>query len=227
MFKKPLPKILLMALVVVSFAQHGIAQEKMTEGVVTTLDSIPVINAEIYVRSTKQTFFTDTLGRFSVPAKQNDRLKVSAAGFFNQKIKLNAQSGFTKVNLDLKPGDENIEYATGYGHISDKDKLNAMVQMNSREVDFSHYNSIYELIKGRFAGVQLINGEVIIRGYNSITSSNAALVVVDGIPVDGSALGSIPPIQVKSINILKDGGSAIYGSRGANGVVIIETKRGH
>jgi TonB-dependent SusC/RagA subfamily outer membrane receptor len=102
-----------------------------------------------------------------------------------------------------------------------------LASLNSDDLDFSQYSNIYELIKGRFAGVQVVNGEIIIRGINSINSSSAALIVVDGVPVDGSALNSIPPVQVKSINVIKDGSSAIYGSRGANGVVLIETKRGN
>jgi TonB-dependent SusC/RagA subfamily outer membrane receptor len=86
---------------------------------------------------------------------------------------------------------------------------------------------MYDLIKGRFAGVQVANGQIIIRGVNSINSSTAALIILDGVPVDGSALNSIPPVQVKSINVIKDGSAAIYGSRGANGVVVIETKGGN
>jgi TonB-dependent SusC/RagA subfamily outer membrane receptor len=99
--------------------------------------------------------------------------------------------------------------------------------MNNEDADFSQYSNIYDLIKGRFAGVQITNGEIIIRGVNSINSSSAALIVVDGVPVDGSVLNSIPPVQVKSINVIKDGSAAIYGSRGGNGVVIIETRRGN
>ena len=93
-------------------------------------------------------------------------------------------------------------------------------------MDFSQYRDIYELIQGRFAGVQIIGSDIVIRGINSINSSSAALIVVDGITVDAATLRSIPPIQVKSINVIKDGSAAIYGSRGANGVVIIETRRG-
>lgn len=202
------------------------AQEKIIHGVVTTFDSIPLIDAEVQVRSTKQKVLTDTLGRFSVAVSPGDRLKVSATGFFNQKVKLEEKTKLVAVNLKLKPGDKNREYAIGYGHVSDRDKLNALASLNSNDMDFSQYSNIYELIKGRFAGVQVVNGEIIIRGINSINSSSAALIIVDGVPVDGSALSSIPPVQVKSINVIKDGSSAIYGSRGANGVVLIETKRG-
>lgn len=209
------------------FSLFATAQDRVVHGIVTTFDSIPLIDAEVSVRSTKQTVFTDSLGRFAVPVSSGERLKVSAQGFFNQRVKLDEKTKYAAINLKLKPGDKNREYAIGYGHVSDRDKLNALATLDNRDVDFSQYSNIYELIKGRFAGVQVVNGEIIIRGVNSINSSSAALVVVDGVPVDGSALNSIPPVQVKSINVIKDGSSAIYGSRGANGVVLIETKRGN
>jgi TonB-dependent SusC/RagA subfamily outer membrane receptor len=209
------------------FALITNAQEKNIHGVVTTFDSIPLIDAEVKVRSTKQTVLTDTLRRFSAAVNPGDRLKVTATGFFNQKVKLKEKTKFAAVNLKLKPGDKAREYAIGYGHVSDRDKLNALASLNSDDLDFSQYSNIYDLIKGRFAGVQVVNGEIIIRGINSINSSSAALIIVDGVPVDGSALSSIPPVQVKSINVIKDGSSAIYGSRGANGVVLVETKRGN
>ena len=211
----------------VCFTMPATAQDKIIHGVVTTFDSIPLIDAEVQVRSTKQTVLTDTLGMFSVPVNQGDRLRVSAAGFFNQRVKLEEKTKFAAINLKLRPGEKSREYAIGYGHVSDRDKLNALASLNSNDMDFTQYSNIYELIKGRFAGVQVVNGEIIIRGINSINSSNAALIIVDGVPVDGNALNSIPPVQVKSINVIKDGSSAIYGSRGANGVVLIETKRGN
>ncbi len=212
--------------IILFLAIYSGAQDRVIHGIVTTFDSIPLIDAEVYVRSTRKTVLTDTLGRFSAPVNAGERLKVSANGFYNQNVKLEENTKFAAVNLKLKPGEKNLEYAIGYGHIADQNKLNALARMGNNELDFSQYSTIYDLIKGRFAGVQVSNGEVIIRGINSLTGSNSALVVVDGIPVDGSALSSIPPIQVKSINIIKDGGSAIYGARGANGVILIETKRG-
>ncbi len=205
---------------------HISAQEKEIQGVVTTFDSIAVIGAQVKVQSTKQTVLTDSLGRFFTTVKNNDKLKVSATGFFDQKVKLDEKVRLVAVNLKLKPGEKNREYAIGYGHVSDREKLNALASMNSNDLDFSQYSNVYELIRGRFAGVQVVNNEIIIRGISSINSSNAALIILDGVPVDGSALSSIPPVQIKSINVMKDGSSAIYGSRGANGVLIIETKRG-
>ena len=203
-----------------------VAQERVVHGIITTFDSIPLIGAEIKVKSTKQAVLTDTLGRFSVAVNKEDKLKIEAEGFYNQKVKIEENTKFAAVNLKLKPGEKNREIAIGYGHVNDRDKLNALAQLNNNDADFSQYSTIEELIKGRFAGVQINNGEVIIRGINSINSSNAALIILDGVPASGDVLRSVPPTQVKSINVIKDGSAAIYGSRGANGVVLIETKRG-
>jgi TonB-dependent SusC/RagA subfamily outer membrane receptor len=201
------------------------AQDRIIHGRVFTFDSIPLVKASIEVKSTKQVVYSDTLGYFSVGCAMEDQLKVSATGFSTVKFKTNEKVKVAIINLRLKPGDKNREIAIGYGYVRDADKLNAVATLNNKDLDFSQYSTMYELIRGRFAGVQIVNGEVIIRGTNSINSSSAALIVLDGVPVDNSVLNSLPPIQVKSVNILKDGSAAIYGSRGANGVVIIETKK--
>ena len=208
------------------FTSNLNAQEKIIHGVITTFDSIPLIGAKIQVKSTKQIVLSDTLGHFSVACNLDDKLKVTANGFYNQNVKLTEKIKLVAVNLKLKAGEKNREYAIGYGHVTDRDKLNAVANLNNSDVDFSQYSNMYDLIRGRFAGVQIMNGDIIIRGINSINSSNTALIVVDGISSNSSVLNSLSPGNVKSISVIKDGGAAIYGSRGANGVVIIETKRG-
>lgn len=202
------------------------AQDRVVHGRVFTFDSIPLIDAEVKVKSTKQTILTDTTGKFAVAVNPKDVLKVSAKGFYTQKVKLADNTKAAIINLKLKPGDKNREIAIGYGHVSDSEKLNSVANLNSSDLDFSQYSNMYDLIKGRFAGVQIVNGEIIIRGVNSLNSSSAALIVVDGVAVSDGVLNTLPPVQVKSINVIKDGSAAIYGSRGANGVVIIETKKG-
>lgn len=218
--------IFLATMIAVFLSSFSHAQERTIQGIVTTFDSIPLIDAEVENRATKQTVLTDSTGRFLIQANEGDKLKIKARGFFNEKAEIEEKTKYMAVNLKMKPGEKNREYAIGYSKVSDRDKLNALAQIDNNDVDFSQYNNIYDLIKGRFAGVQVMNGEIIIRGINSINSSSAALIVVDGVPVDGSVLNSIPPVQVKSINVIKDGSAAIYGSRGSNGVLIIETRRG-
>lgn len=213
-------------IVAVLFAVSVSAQDRIIHGRVFTFDSIPLIDASVKVKSTKQSVQTDTTGKFSVAVHPKDVLKVSAKGFYTQKVKLADNTKIALINLKLKPGEKNREIAIGYGHVSDRDKLNSIANLNSKDLDFSQYSNMYDLIKGRFAGVQVVNGEIIIRGVNSLNSSSAALIVVDGVAVGEGVLSSLPPVQVKSINVIKDGSAAIYGSRGANGVVLIETKRG-
>lgn len=202
------------------------AQDRIIQGKVTTFENIPLSGVEVQVKSTQQIVKTDTLGRFTAACNIKDKLSFFAHGFNKQSVKLKENTKFVAVNLHLKPGEKGKALAIGYGHVIDEDKLSAISSLRDDNDDFSKYTDMYELIRGRFSGVQIIGDEVIIRGNKTMGSSNAALIVVDGIERDGNILGILPPHTVKSIDILKDGGSAIYGSRGANGVVLIETKKG-
>ncbi len=208
------------------FTTSSYAQERIIHGMVHTFDSIPLVGATVLAKATKQKVLTDTLGNFSIACNENEKLKVTANGFYNENVKISGDIKLVMVNLKLKPGEKARQYAVGYGHVLNEERLNAVANLNRSDVDFSMYSSMYDLIEGRIAGVQVVNGEIIIRGVNSINSSSAALIVVDGVPSDKSILTSISPIQVKNISVIKDGSSAIYGARGANGVVLIETKKG-
>lgn len=219
-------KIILLALIFLWAFYPSKGQKKELTGYVTTFDSIPLIGATIKSLNADQTVLSDSVGNFSISCTERDKLKISARGFYMQKVKVTDQTKFVNVNLELKPGEKNREYAIGYGHVNDREKLYAVANLNDSDLDFSRYTDLYEVIRGRFTGVTVANnGEIIVRGVNSIHGSSAAMVVVNGSPVESSILGSIPPSQVKNINILK-GGTAIYGARGANGVVIIETHKG-
>ena len=208
------------------FSLQSKGQEKTITGMITTFDSIPLISASVKVKSSKQVAYSDSLGRFSIPCKAGDKLIVSAKGFNRYTVNIDEKTRIVFVNLLLKPGPQNIEYAIGYGHVKEKDKLYAISTLKDGDIDFSLYHDMFELIRGRFPGVSIQNGEIIIRGIKSINSSNAALIVIDGMVMDNSALSILSPNDVASIDVLKDAASSIYGSRGANGVVIITTKRG-
>lgn len=209
----------------IMLVQSSFAQERVLSGRVYVFDSIPVMKASIHIKSIKQVIYSDSLGNFYAPCNYEDVLKISAKGFVTEKVKVDSKIKLVIVNLELKQGDKNREYAIGYGHVSDADRLNSMANLTNDDVDFSQYTNMFELIRGRFNSVQVVNNEIIIRGKTSLLGSNAALIVLDGMPVSSSVLNSLPPTEVKSINIIKDSSAAIYGSRGANGVVLIETKR--
>jgi TonB-dependent SusC/RagA subfamily outer membrane receptor len=201
------------------------AQTKVVNGVVHTLDSFPLIGAEIKVFSSGQIYLTNVNGMFTAETKTKDRLNIRAEGFSDRKVKINDKLKFVAVNLDLKAG-ANRDYNIGYGNTSESNRSNAISSLNYKDLNFNRYNTIFELIRDNFSGVQVSGNEIVVRGNSSLTSSNAALIVIDGVINDGSSLSTISPIEISRIDIIKDASSAVYGSRGANGVVLIETLKG-
>jgi len=210
------------------FASAGIssAQENTVTGSVTTLNDIAVVNAEVKVLSSKVTVFTDSLGKFKVNCSLKDKIKISANGFNSQKVKVNKYTEDLSVNLKLKPKEENIDVAVGYGHIKEKDKNYAISSVrNNDKNNFSSYTDIKEVILNISPSIAYRNGGFVIRGEGSLLGSNSALIVIDGMASDMSRLSALPPSVVKSIDVLKGAAASIYGTRGANGVIIINTKK--
>ena len=203
-------------------------QEKVIQGMVTTFDSIPLINANIEVKSTKELVFTDTLGMFTAKCSAKDKLIVKARGFSKRKVIIKENTKFVLVNLKLMPGPESRELAVGYGHVKDADRLYAISNVNESDLEFSRYSNIYDIIRERFSSSVQVgsNGDIVIRGAPAMGGSNAALLIVDGRELDAFDFGNINTADIASINILKDASASVYGSRGANGVVIVETKQG-
>jgi TonB-dependent SusC/RagA subfamily outer membrane receptor len=214
-------------IIIISFYTFSIyGQEKVIYGRVTTFDSIPIIDASIKIKSTKEIVHSDSLGLFKVICHPDDKLTVKARGFSIQRVKIKEKTKYVLVNLQLKPGPENRELAVGYGHVDDKYKLSSISSLSGKDLDFSQYTDIYAIIRGRFPGVHIRGNDIIIRSSQTIMGNDAALLVVDGLIVDQNIFGSLSTAEIANINILKDAAAASYGIRGANGVVIVETKRG-
>lgn len=218
---------------VILFASGVFAQDKTLVGKVTTFDSIPLIGVDVQVKSTKLSYKTDSLGRFQVFCNSEDRLEISASGFYSQKVKVEKEIRMMFINLKLKKGDNNLELAgryvnVGYGYVDSKSLLNAVSSLNKNDIDFSVYTSMFDLIQGQFPGVIVEGNQIIVRGSKTIygTESDAALLVVDGMIVSTQDFANLSPLDVQSVDVLKDGSSSVYGSRGANGVVLVETKKG-
>jgi len=112
----------------------------------------------------------------------------------------------------------------GYGTINKKDLSSGSNQIDATEDRFSSYTNIYDMIRGEIPGVQVNGNKIVIRGISSINASSDPLFVVDGIIV--SSIDNINPQQVKTINVLKGSDAAIYGSRGGNGVILIDLESG-
>lgn len=201
-------------------------QERIIHGKVTTFENIALRGAEVKVKSTKQLVISDTLGLFSVFCNPKDKLKVSAHGFISQRVKVNENIKLVLVNLKFNSNPKSRDVAIGYGHVKESDNLMPVSSLRKKDLDFSQFTDVYDLIKGRFAGVMIDNGEIIIQGRHTLLGSDAALLVVDGMVVDESTFASVPTVDIARIDILKGPAASVYGARGANGVVMVETKRG-
>ena len=144
-------------------------------------------------------------------------------------------SGCASSNQTQKADDDEEEVSIGYGKQKKRDVTGAVSTVTSDDVDQQPVRSVEEMLKGRVSGVQVMQAPgggiaVRIRGASSFNGSNEPLYVLDGFPITpgpGGALTGINPYDIASIDVLKDAAStAIYGSRGANGVILITTKRG-
>jgi len=207
--------------VLLFFANIVYGQGRSVQGIINTFDSIPLIGVEIQVKSTKQVFVTDSLGRFTIICNQEDKMQVKANGFYTEKVQITKKVKFIAINMKLKPGEKHRKYAIGYGYVTEEDRTSAVTNMNSGDTKFSKYSNMYDLI--RSMGIEVNNGEVIVRGDRTFQGSNAALIIVDDVISSSDILKIIRPIDIESIDVIKDGTSSVYGSRGANGVLLIET----
>jgi TonB-dependent SusC/RagA subfamily outer membrane receptor len=203
------------------------AQEITVVGNVSVFKVFGINKASIIVGSSGYETFSDSMGYYSVSCQPYDKLTFSAKGFFSEKVNLKDFNGTDSVNVDLKlkKGKKNISYATGYGHIDEK-RLTYAIEHFDEQPDYSAYRSILEIIEGRVSGVTIKSNGILIRGgASTLNADTDALLIVDGTVVSFDVFRNIPPVQVKSIDILKGAAaSARYGSRGMGGVVIVETK---
>lgn len=198
------------------------AQGKIIVGkVISSVDREPVIGASVLVKGTSLGTVTDLDGRFSISAEPNATLVISYLGFVTAEVPVANKS---EVNIVLQ---ENVQQLTnvvviGYGTQKKADLTSSISTLNPNEV-LKAPGGVTDALQGTIAGVNVSGGKIRIRGTSSITGNTDPLWVVDGL-VDGP----IPnEEQIETIQVLKDAAScAIYGVRGANGVIVVTTKKG-
>lgn len=207
-------------------------QKKVISGKVTNSSGDPIPGVTIIVKGTAQGAVTDSEGNYSLSNIPGDATLVfSFVGMKSQEI---AVLGKQKVDIVLEEESFNLDevVAIGYGSIKKSDLTGSVASVNSNDLNAFPTNSAVQALQGRATGVQIQsdnggepggNYNILIRGSSSINASSSPLYVIDGFPQ-----GTLPPADdIESIEILKDASAtAIYGSRGANGVVLITTKKG-
>jgi TonB-dependent SusC/RagA subfamily outer membrane receptor len=209
------------------FSISSVAQTRVVRGKLTVFNEFPVQNVEVASKKAKSTVVTDSLGQFEIVCNENDVIQIRAKVFEALNRKVKSDDEFVQANLVFKDSPKNMEIATGLGYITPEQYAYAITHLADENNDFCNYNDVFSLIRGKFPGVQIrITQEgdqgIFIRGDKSIHGDNQALYVVDGIQV--ADIAYINPCEMATIDILKDGAAAIYGSNAANGVVVIETK---
>lgn len=218
-------KHFLIAALPLMLAQHLTAQTVVVHGKLTVFNKYPVQNVLVEAKKAKSRVQTDSLGRFTLVCMENDVIRIRPKVFKPVTRKVRSTRDTMVINLVFIDTQKNRELAVGYGYMDKEDLIFAVNNLQQENNEFCNYTDVFDIIQGRFPGVRVSNGQVFIRGQNSINSDTEALFVVDGVPT--GSIGWIHPCDIKSINILKDSGAAIYGVRGSNGVVLIETKKGN
>ena len=209
-----------------------VQQNAMCKGVVADAVGEPIIGASIVVKGTTNGTVSDYDGYFVLDGvKMGDVLRISYVGYQTQDVKWNGSPLDIVLKEDAQALDEVV--VIGYGAVRKADMAGAVSVMDNKAFKAQPITQVSDALQGRVAGVNVVSDgipggsvKIRIRGTNSINKSNEPLYVVDGM-VRESGLEGINPEDIQSMQILKDASStAIYGSRGANGVVIIITKSG-
>ena len=208
------------------------AQKSVVNGTVVYSDNEPIIGAKIQVKAASTATVTDFNGKFSIEAATKDVLVVSYVGMTTKEVVLTGANNLTIVLEDDTKALEEV-VVIGYGTVKKKDVTTAITTVSTKDLDQRPIVSADQALQGKAAGVSVIKpnglpGEgmvVRVRGTTSMNSSNDPLYVVDGVTLDNISFLSANDIE--SMQVLKDASSAaIYGSRAANGVILITTKNG-
>lgn len=211
------------------FAQNA----RTLTGTVSSSDNIGIIGANVLIEGTNRGTITDIDGSYQIEVNSGDVLQFSYLGYSTESIVITDQSSLNISMLeDANQLDEVV--VTGYGTRKKSHNTGAISQVKGSDVAAIQASRVDDALAGKLSGVLIQNQDgapgsdpkIQIRAASSISGDSNPLIVVDGYPISGS-LATVNPNDIESIEILKDAASAaIYGSRGANGVVLVTTKKG-
>jgi TonB-dependent starch-binding outer membrane protein SusC len=232
MMKKTKAKILCLTMLMQIFAIMSFAQNITVKGLVTDEKGAPVPAASVLIKGSSVGTSTDASGNFSISAAKGATLLISSVNFEPQEVKVrSASQNVTLTSIEKAIGEVVV---IGYGTQRKKDVTGSTVSVKGETLNEIKAPNIYNQLQGRAAGVDIVSnssnigatGQILIRGSRSLSGNNSPLIVVDGMAYGGS-LNDLDPENIANLDILKDASAtAIYGSRGSNGVIIITTKRG-
>jgi iron complex outermembrane receptor protein len=224
----------------VLFISSGIYAQQMVSGSITDEDGTPLPGASVIIQGTDEGVTTDFDGNYSISINRGQTLEASFIGYKTATAVVGEQN---QINLSLSTDNELDEVVIiGYGAVRKKDLTGTLDVVGSEDFTKGSVVSAQQLIQGKVAGVSIVTNSgapgdganILIRGIGSLNLNSNPLFVVDGIPLDSGGVGGsrnalnvINPNDIASMSVLKDASAtAIYGSRAANGVILITTKKG-
>lgn len=225
--------LLVLSVCFIAFGQVLAQSQTISGTVLNAADDEPVIGASVQVKGTSKGTITNVDGKFTLEVDPNSVLVVSFIGMATQEVA--AKDGVV-VNLmeDSKQLDEVMVVA--FGTSTKKSFTGAASVVKADEITKRQTSNVTNALAGQVAGVQGLStsgqpgttSSVIIRGIGSMYASNTPLYVIDGVPASGDDVSTLANADIESVTVLKDAASnALYGARGANGVILITTKRGN
>ncbi|WP_171596568.1 SusC/RagA family TonB-linked outer membrane protein [Marinifilum caeruleilacunae] len=210
------------------------SDKQLITGVVKdATNEFPIPGVNVFIKGTTEGTITDIDGNYSISVNQGSILVFSFIGMKSEEIEISNQK-VIDVMLEVDAIGLNEVVAIGYGTQKKSDITGSVASFNTDVLREQSQTNIVQALQGNMAGITVTtnnssaedDGTILIRGQNSITASNEPLIVLDGIPFDGS-LSELNSNDIESMEVLKDASStAIYGSRGSNGVILITTKKG-
>lgn len=214
--------------------QFSFAQERTITGVVTE-NGQPLPGVAVLIKDTQKVALTDFDGRYSISAKQGEVLEFSYTGMVTRTVVVGA-SNTVNVVMEGDVAQLTEVVVEGYSRTATRATSNvAVTTVSASTIEGRPNASFMQTLQGQVAGLNISSGSgqpganstVVLRGYGSISGNIEPLYVIDGVPLNVDNFRSLNPNDIESVSVLKDAGAtAIYGNRGANGVIIVNTKRG-
>ena len=224
----------LMFLALMALCTSSAFAQKQVSGTVVDATGEAIIGASVIVKGTSTGTVTDFDGNFTIKSvPENGSLVISYVGYRNQTVPV---AGKNQVKVTLEEDRQLLDevVVVGYGVQKKSDVTGALAHMDSKDLTSMPVSNALQAMQGKAAGVDITNsqrpgqvGSITVRGQRSISAENGPLYVVDGMTIQNGGIENINPADIESIEVLKDASStAVYGSRGANGVVLVTTKKG-
>ena len=195
-------------------------------GVVTDESGDPLIGVSVCIDDSKVCTITDSKGFYTLKVPANAcSLKFSYLGMSNAELRLGSGKAPLSRNIQMVTDNQLSDVVvTGYQEISKPKMTGSVTTITASKLDERYTTNIMNNLEGRVAGLSTYNGKMTIRGTSSLYAETSPLLVVDGVPVEGS-IDDLNPYDIESVNVLKDAAAnAIYGARASNGVIVITTK---